>query len=463
MKSLKRNIAYILVLASCFSEVTAVCGHYSEISVVAHAEEEKVSGDWSYVVYDSIDGICDTPCVELTEYHPRLYGGSADIPAEIENYPVVSIAGEVFNGGGFYNMYIPSSIKRFGEGFEQSIIKSDIIMIDYKFCFAYTSGGMELFSYRSYDKETDIEIPETVAGIPVTAVYGMTFQDNEYIKSVKIPDTVECFGYGVFRNSSLESVNIPKAMRVVPGGTFSGCSNLKSVEFHENLIISNNAFSDIDFNLPDNINLAENSASDSYSNIITRSGSFKVFVSYNETTNTYEAEIMSYDPNTVSGETEDVVIPEYFMDIPVNKVNEGFWKECNEAGIDLSSITFPSGVTNIYNFNLNNPEALKYLTINGSNIDIQKGAFRNTGIEEIILDGSCILGSDVFTGCKNLKRVEFTGNSPTVKIGQNTFRDCTALEEIVFPDNLDLEMSIDSLGYCTSLKELTLNGKIKVN
>ncbi|MDE7137997.1 MAG: leucine-rich repeat protein, partial [Ruminococcus sp.] len=324
-------------------------------------------------------------------------------------------------------------------------------------------GGMELFSYRSYDKETDIEIPETVAGIPVTAVYGMTFQDNEYIKSVKIPDTVECFGYGVFRNSSLESVNIPKAMRVVPGGTFSGCSNLKSVEFHENLIISNNAFSDIDFNLPDNINLAENSASDSYSNIITRSGSFKVFVSYNETTNTYEAEIMSYAPNTVSGETEDVVIPEYFMDIPVNKVNEGFWKECNEAGIDLSSITFPSGVTNIYNFNLNNPEALKYLTINGSNIDIQKGAFRNTGIEEIILDGSCILGSDVFTGCKNLKRVEFTGNSPTVKIGQNTFRDCTALEEIVFPDNLDLEMSIDSLGYCTSLKELTLNGKIKVN
>ncbi|MDE6665118.1 MAG: leucine-rich repeat protein, partial [Ruminococcus sp.] len=120
-------------------------------------------------------------------------------------------------------------------------------------------------------------------------------------------------------------------------------------------------------------------------------------------------------------------------------------------------------ITKINKFNLDNPEALKYLNIKGSNIDIRKDAFRNTGIEELILDGSCTLNSAVFLECKNLKRVEFTGDSPTVKISDAVFRNCTALEEIVFSDNVDLELSMDSLGYCTSLKELTLNGKIRVN
>ncbi len=98
MKSLKRNIAYILILASCFSGVTAVCGNYPESSVIAHAEEEKVYKGWSYVVYDKIDGICDTPCVELTECNPAIYYASVDIPSEIEDYPVVSISGEIFGG-----------------------------------------------------------------------------------------------------------------------------------------------------------------------------------------------------------------------------------------------------------------------------------------------------------------------------------------------------------------------------
>lgn len=464
MKSLKRNIAYILALASCFSGVTAVCGNYHESSVVAHAEEEKVYKGWSYVVYDKMEGICDTPCVELTKYNPTIYYASVDIPSEIENYPVVSISGEIFGGSGFSQMYLPSSIKRFGEGFEQSIIESRNIMIDYEFNFQHhESGGMELVSYISYDKGANVEIPETVAGIPVTAVCGWVFESNKNIKSVKIPDTVNYFGYGVFKNSSLESVNIPKAMKIVPNSTFSGCSNLKSVAFHENLIISNSAFKDTDFKLPDNINLSENGANSSYGNIITRSDSFEVSVAYNETTNTYEAEILSYNPNAVSGTTADVVIPEYFMDIPIKEVSKKFWDECNDAGINLGSITFPPEITKINKFSLDNPEALKYLNIKGSNIDIQKDAFINTGIEELILDGSCTLSSAAFSECKKLKRVEFTGDSPTIKIGDTVFRNCTALEEIVFPDNVDLELGMNSLGYCTSLKELTLNGKIRVN
>ena len=96
LKSLKRNIAFILALSVCFSGGKAVCGYYSENAVVACAEKEKISGDWSYIVYDKIDGVCDTPCAELTGYNPEIYSNAVDIPSEIDKYPVVSISGEVF-------------------------------------------------------------------------------------------------------------------------------------------------------------------------------------------------------------------------------------------------------------------------------------------------------------------------------------------------------------------------------
>ncbi len=485
MKSLKRNIAFILALSVCFSWETAVCGRYSENAVVAFAEEEKVSGDWSYIVYDKIEGICDTPCVELTGYNPVLSYDSVDIPAEINKYPVVSISGEIFKERKCSYIYIPSSIKRFGEGFEESVVKADSVVIDYKFNFVnhrvgesdslsteeHIMNGMELtYIYNEEEKEEEkkeenIEIPATVAGIPVTALGDWVFSENKKIKSVKIPDTVRYFGTYVFSKSSLQSVNIPESLKVIPSNTFAECKNLKSVTFHDNLLVANNAFKGTDITVPENVYLSESTVfvNDSYGIINKKSGYFDMSVTYNKDTNAYEAEAMSYDADSVSGTNAEVVIPDYFLDIPITKVNEHFWDKCNATGIELSAVTFPSGVTEIWNLGLKNPEALKSVNIKGQNVSIYSGAFRGSGIEEIVLNGSCTLQSDAFAECRNLKRVEFTGKSPTVKTGNNAFRKCTALEKIVFPDNVDLEMNIDSLGYCTSLKELVLNGKIKVN
>ncbi len=479
LKSLKRNIAFILALSVCFSGGKAVCGYYSENAVVACAEKEKISGDWSYIVYDKIDGVCDTPCAELTGYNPEIYSNAVDIPSEIDKYPVVSISGEVFNGIKFSDIYIPSSIKRFGKGFEESVIKADSVMIDYKFEFRNRItdksdslsteeriiNGMEMTSYISYEEEEYIEIPETVAGVPVTALGDWVFSENKNIKSVKIPDTVCYFGTYVFSKSSLQSVNIPESLKVIPSNTFAECKNLKSVVFHDNLLVANSAFKGTDITVPENVYLSENTlfVSNSYGIITKKSGSFDMSVTYNIDTNEYEAEVMSYDADSISEKNAEIVIPDYFLDIPITKVNEHFFDKCNDADIEISAVTFPSGVTKIWNFGLKNPSALKSVTIKGQNVLINSGTFKNSGIEEIILNGSCTLQSDAFAECRNLKRVEFTGESPIVKIGNNAFRNCEVLEEIVFPDNVNLEMNIDSLGYCKSLKELVLNGKIKVN
>lgn len=487
---MKKTIAYILALTCCFSGTTFISGNRDTLLIKTHAEEteEKTYGDYSYIVYDRIEGVCDTPCIEITKYTSGRYWYMT-LPSEIDGLPVVSIAGDAFKGSGLLEIYLPSSIIHFGEGFTDNLYAKRVI-IDNKFDFSMNFirnpsstdkddlilDGFSLTHVNPPENDNttededkniveDIEIPETVCGFPVKSIGYSAFADNKNIRSVKIPDTVEYFGVQVFANSSVQSVNIPKALKVLPANTFKSCTKLKSVDFHENVVVAYNAFKDTDFRIPDNVKVSENtdlSVSDSYNDITKQSGAFNIKISH-DSTDGYFCEIMSYDPATVSGTTADVVIPEYFCDIPVKKVNKDFWQECNGAGTDLSSIVFPSGMNKIENFSLNNPEALKSVTINGKDTKIMDNAFKNAGIDEIILSGSCNIRPGAFMNCKNLKTVTLSGESPTITIEHDAFRECTALENITFPENMTASFAIDAFGYCPAVRELSLNGKINIS
>lgn len=484
MKKIKKTMAYLFALTCCFAAATTFSGNYIKNSVVAHAEEEqeeKTYGNYSYVVYDKIEGVCDTPCIEITKYTNGIYWYMT-IPSEIDGLPVVSLAKDALKGSSMFNIYLPSSIKNFGEGFVESLPRAGTVTIDNKFKFSmnYVSNPMssdvndlilKSFSltaiYPPENKEIieDLEIPETVCGFPVTKIEYETFSGNKNIRSVKIPDTVSYFGSRLFQNSSLQSVNIPKSLKVLPSDVFKGCTNLKSVDFHENVIVANNAFKDTNFKVPDNVKVSENDklyVSDSYSGITKKSGDFDIKISYDNTANEYFGEILSYNPNALSGTTADVVIPDYFCEIPIKEINNHFWTECNEAGIDLCSIVFPSEMTNIKNLNLNNPEALQSVTIKGKNIEIQDDAFKSTGIEDIVLNGACTINQMAFMDCKNLKKVEFTGDSPTININHDAFRNCTSIEEIIFPENMTADFKIDAFRNCSAVNELTFNGNINI-
>lgn len=473
VKTMKKAIAFMLSLMCCVS-ISDIYGNYKYNSSAVHAEEqeEKIFQDWSYVVYDKIAGVCDTSCIEITRYN-----GSdesiADIPEKIGGLPVVSIAGDAFKENHVYGILISSSVKRFGENF---VINSGLeeITVDNKFIFcvnwitnpenpdeSIVEGFEFSYLYPPEDNEIieDIEIPETIYGLPVTSVGDNVFENNVNIGSVKIPDTVKYFGRRVFAGSSVKSVNIPESLKILPSNTFKDCKKLKSVDFHENLIIAKNAFNGTDISIPDNIIVSDTNADNSYKNISIKTETMTVGIFREE--NQYACEIISYNPDDISGNIADVVIPEYFSEIPVTKLNSLFWDLCDMYNIDINSIVFPSGITEINALSVNNPETIRSITIKAENFTIKQGAFKDTGVEEVTFNGSCTIDDTAFMNCKNLRKLEFTGNSPEISIKHDAFKDCTSLSEIIFPENMTANFNVDSFRN-TNIKEITLSGNINI-
>lgn len=111
MKSFKKIIAYSLALTLSVSGSAFFSVNSKNIRNTVFAENTQSDG-WEYTIYDKIDGISSSPCVEITKYCGNE--DIVDIPAKIKGYPVVSSAGKPFSGNGAtYDINIPSSIKRF--------------------------------------------------------------------------------------------------------------------------------------------------------------------------------------------------------------------------------------------------------------------------------------------------------------------------------------------------------------
>jgi len=93
--------------------------------------------------------------------------------------------------------------------------------------------------------KSELEIPEKVEGYTVTGIAKLAFYNNkEYVKSIKIPDTVETIGEMAFEDCvKLKSIEIPGGVKEIRDDTFNGCTELESVKLPEGLeVIGNDAF-----------------------------------------------------------------------------------------------------------------------------------------------------------------------------------------------------------------------------
>jgi hypothetical protein len=78
--------------------------------------------------------------------------------------------------------------------------------------------------------DTDIIIPSTYEGKPVTAIEDYTFEDCDGLNSVVMPDTMTTIGnYAFTYCTSLTSVVIGDSVTTIGVSTFYGCSSLTSV------------------------------------------------------------------------------------------------------------------------------------------------------------------------------------------------------------------------------------------
>ncbi len=84
--------------------------------------------------------------------------------------------------------------------------------------------------YKYTGEQENLIIPEKINGHDVTRIYDKTFQQNETLTSIELPDALTEIGEQAFaRCSYLTSVNIPENLTSIGKEAFYNCSKLKEI------------------------------------------------------------------------------------------------------------------------------------------------------------------------------------------------------------------------------------------
>ncbi len=110
--------------------------------------------------------------------------------------------------------------------------------------FSLNSDGESVTLVWATDEAKSIVVPETYAGLPVTAIGGSVFQNHTTLQRVVLPETVTSIGDSAFKGCiALTSCNIPSGVTAIPYECFSGCSKLRRIVLPAGLKrIEGNAF-----------------------------------------------------------------------------------------------------------------------------------------------------------------------------------------------------------------------------
>ncbi len=291
------------------------------------------------------------------------------------------------------------------------------------------------------DSRSEIEIPSTYNGKPVTTIKENSFYNNRDLTTVILPETITTIEKGAFWfASNLITINFPSSLVIVGDYAFAGCG-----------------FTSLD--LP-------------------------------ETIITYGEEVFANNEYLVS-----VILPDN-----MTIIREGFFQNCNM----LESINIPASVTEIQkeafadcmllgNVDLTNVgvigenafsncQSMTSIILSDSLTVIDDYAFAYTvSVTEVILPENLeIIGNSAFTGLYNLTLIDFPDT--LTFIGESAFYGCS-LTELVLPNSLvtigeeafrynDFEYlylpsslyKIEKLAFrnCENLKEIMLSTSIDV-
>ncbi|HRU97269.1 MAG TPA: leucine-rich repeat domain-containing protein [Ruminococcus sp.] len=96
------------------------------------------------------------------------------------------------------------------------------------FSYEIIDGGAVVTGYTG--ELTDVTVPDTLGGAPVTEIGYYAFEAKYDITSVTLPESVKIIGEGAFMDcGSMASINIPTALEGVDRGAFVSCTSLTSV------------------------------------------------------------------------------------------------------------------------------------------------------------------------------------------------------------------------------------------
>ena len=111
--------------------------------------------------------------------------------------------------------------------YNSPLTDTSITDMDY---LTYTSDGSSVTIVSCVSSATDIVIPDTIDGLPVTAINSSAFSNCQSLASVSIPDSVTAIGEKAFYQCyALKTVTLPEGLTSIAADTFEYCSELTSV------------------------------------------------------------------------------------------------------------------------------------------------------------------------------------------------------------------------------------------
>ena len=302
--------------------------------------------------------------------------------------------------------------------------------------------------------DTEIIIPDTYEGLPVTAIYDLRSFEN--VTSIKIPASVEYL--------DTHPLNICKSITKIE--VDENNKNYKSIDGHlyskdgEMLIkyaIGKEATS---FVIPDSVKWIYDDA----------------FLGCNFLINVTIPDSVKYIGDRAFLDCDSLTS----VTIGNSVTSIGTWAfvRCTS----LISITIPDSVEFIGGEAFKNCTSLTNVTIGNSVTRIGDGAFENcTSITNAIIGNSVTrIGDNAFSGCTSLTSiaipdsVEFINESAFYNctsltsaiignsvawIGKYAFQNCASLKSVIIPDSVT-SIGYDAFAYCTSLESVIIPSSV---
>ena len=284
--------------------------------------------------------------------------------------------------------------------------------------FTVTDDKVTIANYTGSDSE--VEIPNTIGGKPVTCIGYNAFSCTSSLTKVTIPDSVTIIGKEAFSQCrNLEKITIPSSVETIGEKAFSYCTSLIRVSLPDSVkSIGIKAF----YNCP---SLAEVTIPDSVTSM--GDDAFKSCVSLTSIT----------IPNNITS------------------ISAGLFDGCT----NLSTIYIPDSVTSIGSNAFHSCDSLTSIIIPDSVTSIGSDAFCSCdSLTSIIIpDSVTSIGESAFYSCSALTSV--TISDSVTSIEDYTFDDCISLKNITIPD------SVTWIGYrafldCKSLSRITIPNSV---
>ena len=332
------------------------------------------------------------------------------------------------------------------------------------FNYSVSNDGTYVTITKCISSDSDIVVPDTIEGLPVTAIGSQAFMKNETIVRVVLPDTITEIGFMAFSQcANLQTINMPLALKTIGGTAFGGCTALEEIDLPSGVeTIENGAFSSCTnlgtVQIPETVtSIGESAFRDTAWLTAKRNENPLVIVNS-----------ILIDGTTCSG---DVVFPDNVTVAYIN--NMAFYNNTAMTGITipdtvafignqafmrcsaLKSVTIPDNVTEIGSSLFDNCSKLEYVELSDSLTTLNSGLFNGcSSLTSVKLPASLTkIPAGLFQSCENLKDITLPETVETIDM--RAFLNCTSLDELVIPDGVQ-SIGMQAFAMCMNLKSITI-------